>query len=106
MKCLPAGDVTASAGLPLQAATVSPISASLWGESRKRISAPSATKVFSRVSASSPPRGGGGGAGEQQNALLAACLGGGAAAQNGSVALDYQFGAVMAERARPGFVLE
>ena len=40
---LAGGQVTASGGLPLQAATAAGGSASDWGESRNRISAPSAT---------------------------------------------------------------
>ncbi len=53
-----------------------------------------------------PAGGAGVGAGEQQNAFLAAGLDGGAATQDRGVALDHQFGAVMAERARPGLVLD
>ena len=53
-----------------------------------------------------PAGGTGVGAGEQQDAFLTASLGGGAAAQDGGVALDHQLGPVMAERARPGLVLD
>jgi hypothetical protein len=55
MKCLPAGEVTASAGLPLQAAMPARISSSDCGESRKRMCAPSATNAWIRASASVRP---------------------------------------------------
>ena len=71
------------------------------------MSAPSATNALQpRQRLVEAARDAGVGAGEQQNALLAACLDGGAAAQDRGVALDHQFGAVMAERARPDLVLD
>src|SRR5947209_8014193 len=56
MKCLPAGEVTARAGLPSQASIPVRISSSDCGESRNRISAPSATNARILASASSKPR--------------------------------------------------
>ena len=107
MKCLPAGEVTASAGLPLQAATAARISASDCGELRNRMSAPSATNAFSRASASSNPR-------EVRASVRASSRmpssrhASTAARQRRmrGVALDHQLGAVMAERARPDLVLD
>jgi len=46
------------------------------------------------------------GAGEEQNALFMAGLDGRAAAQDRGLALDHQLGPAMAERPRPGFVLD